>query len=93
MTQTYPIPGMPYRIDWAKFHPHNVALREAQRREAQDRAHDRRMARQADKDAERAKNVARMASPEMVARKAAALEAAQRLLAQLAPTSPRAVAL
>ena len=83
MTQTYPIPGMPYRIDWAKFHPHNVAHREAVRRKAQDRAHDRRIRRQADLAARKAADVARMASPEMVQRKAAALASAAALVAQM----------
>lgn len=83
-TQTYPIPGTPYRLDWSQWHPHNRAIREEQRRKAQDRAHDRRMRRQADKDTAATADAALMASPEMVARNAAALAAAAALVAQMA---------
>ena len=83
----FPIPGMPYRLDWSKFHPHNRALREADRIKAQDGAHSRRMSREADRAAARAADAVRMASPEMVARKAAALEAARRMVAQMAPAT------
>ena len=93
MTQTYPIPGMHYRIDWAKFHPHNVALREEARRKAQDRAHGRRMLRQASKDVAATADAALMASPEMVARKSAALAAATALVAQMAAPRLSPVAL
>ncbi|MEJ8856972.1 hypothetical protein WKW79_20520 [Variovorax robiniae] len=79
--QSYPIPGMPYRLDWNAFHPHNVAHREASRRKAQDRAHDRRVKREAERAARRAADAVAMASPEMVARKAAALAGAERLMA------------
>ena len=82
-TQTYPIPGMPYRLDWSQWHPHNRALRDEQRRKAQDRAHERRMRRQAGKDTAATADAALMASPEMVARKAAALAAAAALVAQM----------
>ena len=93
MTQTYPIPRMPYRLDWHREHPHNRALRDEQRRNAQDRAHDRRMARQADKAAAKAADAALMASPEMVARKSAALAAAAALVAQMAAPRLSPVAL
>jgi len=82
-TQTYSIPGMPYRLDWSQWHPHNRATREEQRRKAQDRAHDRRMRHQAGKDAAATADAALMASAEMVARKAAALAAAAALIAQM----------
>ena len=80
----YPIPGMPYRLDWSQFHPHNRATREAARIKAQDRAHDKRMTRAADRASARAADAVRMALPEMVNRKAAAMEAARRMVAQMA---------
>jgi hypothetical protein len=79
----HPIPGMPYRLDWSEFHPHNRALRDAARIKAQDHAHSRRMSREADRATSRAADAARMASPEMVDRKAAALAAARRMAAHL----------
>lgn len=79
--QPYPIPGMPYRLDWNKHHPHNLAHRAASRRKAQDRAHQRRQEREAEMAQRRAADAALMASPVMVARKGAALADAERLLA------------
>ncbi len=87
----FPIRGMPYRLDWSPHHPHNLAVRTEDRRKAQERAHIRRSTREASEAAQSAADATHMASPEMVARKAAALEAAQRTLAQLAPPSPLAV--
>lgn len=83
MTQTYPIPGMPYRIDWAKFHPHNVALREAARRKAQHRANKRSVLRLASKHSAAITRASWMASQEMQARRSAALAVAERISRQL----------
>ena len=90
MTPSHPrlIPGMPYRLDWSKYHPHNVAIREADRIKAQQRSHDKRMGREADRAKARAADALRMASPVMQDRKAAALATAARMVAAMAPAHP-----
>lgn len=77
-----------YRSREARWSPHNRATREQRKREAQFRAGEKRDAREADKAALKLAAAAAMQTPEMLARKAAALADAERLLAALGIPRP-----
>lgn len=77
-----------YNARLSRFHPHNVAAREAQRIAAQDRAHKRRAEREAEAAKAQAMAVAALASPEMLARRLAAQAEAALMVERMAAARP-----